>query len=318
VPLVKVLDFGLSKAIESVSDDASFRYSTEAMRIMGSARYMSPEQATGSPDVDHRTDIWSIGAVLYELVAGVPAFAAPTRSESLAKVLAQEPPPLSSVRPDVDVPPELEATISRCLQKPADLRFASIQDLVEALAPHAPRWAMSNVARVRASRGLSVAPDVGFDAAARALRASEMTTRLARPSRPRWRLRLLVASVAVVALAGGIRRLIPPGRAAATGAVPSAPPVAATAPAPAPVVVVSASVVAPVAEPAADQRFAPAPVSGSGTRTSSPTTPPAPRRPATLRARARRSEPAVRAGAPVGNVRNAAPPPPIDPLEGRR
>jgi len=152
-PLIKVLDFGLAKLltgeldqVASSSDETASSYSTEPLRIMGSARYMSPEQVRGLQTTDARTDIWSMGTILYELLSATPAFSAPSRPESLVKVLSHDPPPLSSLVPDVPV--EVEAAIRRCLQKIPELRFAAVSDLVAALARFAPSWAEPNVVRV--------------------------------------------------------------------------------------------------------------------------------------------------------------------------
>jgi len=96
----QVLDFGLAKLltgeldqVASSSDETASSYSTEPLRIMGSARYMSPEQVRGLQTTDARSDIWSMGTILYELLSATPAFSAPSRPESLVKVLSHDPPP---------------------------------------------------------------------------------------------------------------------------------------------------------------------------------------------------------------------------------
>ena len=132
--IVKVLDFGLAKLTEEfveseVSDpDASTRmiFRTEPSVIMGTMRYMSPEQARGLP-VDARTDIWSAGVVLYEMIAHHPPFSGPTTSDLLVSILDREPASLTESVPDT--PPELLRIIKRTLTKDREKRYQSIKDL---------------------------------------------------------------------------------------------------------------------------------------------------------------------------------------------
>ena len=132
--IVKVLDFGLAKLTEefiesqSSDPDASTQMflRTEPSMIMGTMRYMSPEQARGLP-VDARTDIWSTGVVLYELIAHQPPFAGPTTSDVLVSILDREPPLLTDSVPDT--PPELLRIIRKTLTKDREKRYQSIKDL---------------------------------------------------------------------------------------------------------------------------------------------------------------------------------------------
>ncbi|HET9263280.1 MAG TPA: protein kinase [Vicinamibacterales bacterium] len=129
---VKVLDFGLAKlAGPPDSDWASTRSAlvrTAEGTIVGTVAYMSPEQAQGKP-VDARSDVFSFGAVLYEMVTGRPAFRGDTRISTLAAVINQDPPPAGP-----DVPRDLERIIVRCLRKDPDRRFHHVIDLKVALA----------------------------------------------------------------------------------------------------------------------------------------------------------------------------------------
>jgi serine/threonine-protein kinase len=132
--LVKILDFGLAKAV-SVSDaagdtEAPTAGATRPGWIVGTAGYMSPEQARGAA-ADHRSDIFSFGAILYEMLAGERAFRRETDVESLVAVMRDAPPPLS--RPDRPVPPELEDLVLHCLEKRPEERFQSARDLAFAL-----------------------------------------------------------------------------------------------------------------------------------------------------------------------------------------
>jgi serine/threonine protein kinase len=136
-PLIKVLDFGISKSVGS-GDDPTFQANLTSTRsVMGSPAYMSPEQVRDAKKVDHRTDIWSLGVILYELLAGEPAFEADTLPGVAAAIAADTPRPLRAARPDV--PPELEAIVVRCLEKDPNRRFQSVTELVNALEAFAPQ-----------------------------------------------------------------------------------------------------------------------------------------------------------------------------------
>src|SRR5262252_3026773 len=99
-PLVKVLDFGISKAATAAGSVAL----TATAAFMGSPLYMSPEQVRSARDVDARTDIWSLGVVLHELLTGVPVYRAETASAVMAMIAADPPVPVRAVRPDVPAP----------------------------------------------------------------------------------------------------------------------------------------------------------------------------------------------------------------------
>jgi serine/threonine-protein kinase len=128
-PMVKVLDFGISKALHST--EPGQMQMTASAAIMGSPQYMSPEQIRSSKNVDARADVWALGTILHELCAGVPAYVADTVPGLLAMIVADSPPALCAFRPDA--PPELEASILRCLQKDRDQRFANVAELARAL-----------------------------------------------------------------------------------------------------------------------------------------------------------------------------------------
>ena len=128
-PFVKVLDFGISKAASQ--DDGL----TATGEILGSPRFMAPEQMRKAKDVDTRADIWAIGAVMYELLTDRAAFEAETVAELLVLILQEDPEPLSRLRPEL--PPGLVAVVERCLQKDAEDRFANVAELAMALEPFA-------------------------------------------------------------------------------------------------------------------------------------------------------------------------------------
>ncbi|HEY0323233.1 MAG TPA: protein kinase [Pyrinomonadaceae bacterium] len=129
--LVKVLDFGLVKldAQEAVDSEAATHaiIKTSSGIIMGTAAYMSPEQARGL-SVDARTDIWSLGCVLYEMVTGQSPFAGPTSGDTIVKILEHEPPSLSEAMPDAPV--ELQRIIRKALRKDREERYQSVKDLL--------------------------------------------------------------------------------------------------------------------------------------------------------------------------------------------
>ena len=124
---VKILDFGLAKLTQPADDaarDAAPGTETGPGMVMGTAGYMSPEQVRGET-VDHRSDIFSFGAVLYEMVTGHPAFVRKTAAETIAAILKEDPPELSSAT----IPPALVRIVTHCLEKAREARFQSARDL---------------------------------------------------------------------------------------------------------------------------------------------------------------------------------------------
>jgi serine/threonine protein kinase len=283
-PLVKVLDFGVSK-LRTEDDPAS--PTTRTGTIMGSPLYMPPEQARSSKDVDHRADIWALGAVLYKLLSRQPPFNADNVADLFVKILYEPHPPLSSV---CTSPPELDAVIDRCLAKKPEERFQGLGDLAVALGPFAsPDGArlVNSVLRLsgdaRATRagqraslpGDSEVPSNTTVPIAHAISASVgggtqhslAVTGQRKPSKTPW---LLGAAGAVVLLAGASALIVASAShrnaSSNAGLPPSAvaPPAASDAPPP---------------EPAASETKAPevAPtVSASATPEASASAPPSP------------------------------------------
>src|SRR4051812_6710057 len=143
---IKVLDFGISKVIPMAGSSGSEASMTRTSAVMGSPLYMSPEQMASSRDVDGRTDIWALGAILYELVAGRPPFNADSLPQLCTLILNGQFVPLREVRPGL--PPGLEAVIRRCLEKDSSRRYPNISELANALAEFAPKRARLSIERV--------------------------------------------------------------------------------------------------------------------------------------------------------------------------
>jgi eukaryotic-like serine/threonine-protein kinase len=127
---VKVLDFGLAKLVEQSAESGIDETDTMPGLLMGTVKYMSPEQARGL-SLDARSDIFSLGVVIYEMLAGRMPFEGATNSDVIAALLKEEPPPLSQYVPEVPI--ELEHIVSKALTKNRAERYQAISDLLAAL-----------------------------------------------------------------------------------------------------------------------------------------------------------------------------------------
>jgi serine/threonine protein kinase len=127
--VIKVLDFGLAKRLPDDTKEPSA--DTSAHTLAGAPHYMSPEQVRSAADVDERTDIWSLGATLYQLVTGFPPFMGNNLFVLCARILDGEPEPLARRRPDA--PESFDDLVRCCLQKDPANRFRTIDELVIAL-----------------------------------------------------------------------------------------------------------------------------------------------------------------------------------------
>jgi serine/threonine protein kinase len=131
---VKILDFGLAKLTQpresSKFGASTLTEGTEPGLVLGTVGYMSPEQVRGGR-VDHHTDIFAFGAILYEMLAGNRAFQKPTSAETMAAILNADPPAISQVLPNA--PLALQRVVHRCLEKKPEARFQSASDLAFAL-----------------------------------------------------------------------------------------------------------------------------------------------------------------------------------------
>ncbi|MET0792334.1 MAG: serine/threonine-protein kinase [Polyangiaceae bacterium] len=144
---IKVLDFGISKTISLGRSGASM---TRTAVMVGSPMYMSPQQIRSARDVDAQGDIWALGVILYELLAGVPPFDGENLAELVNRIISEAPPSIRSYRPEV--PEALEQVILRCLARELDVRFATIAELAQALLPFAPRRAVASIERISGVR----------------------------------------------------------------------------------------------------------------------------------------------------------------------
>lgn len=137
--VLKVLDFGISKEVSTPlrSVNRIARTSlTSAGDPVGSPYYMAPEQMRASPDIDARADIWSLGAILFEMLTGQCPFEGDTMTEVCGKVLAEAPPSLGSLANGAAS--ELDAVIARCLEKDPNLRYQTVTEFAQALRAWRP------------------------------------------------------------------------------------------------------------------------------------------------------------------------------------
>lgn len=208
--LVKVLDFGISKISPGSDDTAAGLLPSDASitapgAIVGSPLYMSPEQLQNAKRVDTRTDIWSLGVVLHELLTGRRPFEADTFMAIGAKIAAGAPAELRDGCPEA--PAGLVAVVRRCLEKDPASRFASIAELARALEPYAPAGSRLSIDRITRIVG----------AAAPAERA---------PGAPPLRRGLLVVGASAALVLGvvllGVWRAPPTDAGAATSTAPLA------------------------------------------------------------------------------------------------
>ena len=147
---VKVLDFGIAKMTRDAEparhDDWSVEPRTAVGSVIGSGPYMSPEQIAGG-HVDPRSDVFSLGIVIYQMGTGQLPFSGATREEMMEGILHAAPEPIT--RLNSDIPSELERITFKCLEKSADARYQSARELLTEL------WALKRQLDARASAGFS-------------------------------------------------------------------------------------------------------------------------------------------------------------------
>jgi serine/threonine protein kinase len=176
---VKVLDFGIAKIQHRDGSDATVK--TKTGLIMGSPAYMSPEQCRDSSDVDHRSDIYAMGVLVYEMLSGLPPFVAKSSAEVLVLQLSAAPPPLRSQCPEV--PEHVEQTVLRALSKSRDDRYDRADYFIGALLGTYPattsQGSASSPATELASQAAAGAPSSGSNAFLGSGQAPPMQARVA-------------------------------------------------------------------------------------------------------------------------------------------
>jgi len=219
---LKILDFGIAKLTgKTASDGPTFEVAaTEPGMVLGTVGYMSPEQVRGEA-VDQRSDLFSLGAIFYEMLTGVRAFKRNSGIETLSAILKEDPPDLTEVVPNI--PPQLERLVRRCLEKDREARFQSARDLsfnLEMLATMSTSHTIPSVTRPSMTGPISSTAQTAITGAAgsqsggsqsatveglRARRPSEATVRQpARPlTKPKRRTSpALIAALFLVSIAG--------------------------------------------------------------------------------------------------------------------
>src|SRR5262245_30284534 len=225
---VKVVDFGISKAVKPGGDEGGEGYRlTHTGLLLGTPLYMSPEQARGEEDLDHRVDIWALGVLLYECLTGEVPFRANNYLGIISQVLTHEPTPPSKLRPELGISDAVETVVMRAMEKDRTRRYQTMAELEHDL-----------------ERLIAGDQNVGF-----VPRVTGTGTAASAAPR-RWPL-LVAAGVAVVAAAAVVAWPSKPAPVVAPTPVvqtpPPAPPVAAPPPA---AVAAPPAVVAPPAPPA--------------------------------------------------------------------
>lgn len=146
-PCIKVLDFGISKVSQESDGLQEPSLVTRAHAVMGSPFYMPPEQMLSSANVDARSDIWSLGVTLYEILTKALPFAADSPAAVCRRIMGDAPTPLRRLSPSF--PEALEEVINRCLQKRAEHRFGNITDFAVRLGEFAPAHCQHAVEKIR-------------------------------------------------------------------------------------------------------------------------------------------------------------------------
>ncbi len=131
---VKIVDFGIAKIID-VAENSQLRKLTRAGSVFGTPEYMSPEQASGSTDVDHRADIYALGILVYELIVGTLPIKGENLQQTIAMQILQPPPSLPAKRPDGSLVPEgVRDIVNQALVKDRNLRLLSIRKFMDAFS----------------------------------------------------------------------------------------------------------------------------------------------------------------------------------------
>ena len=175
--VIKILDFGIAKVKMEEQQSTESAGLTKEGSLLGSPLYVSPEQARGKKEIDHRTDIWSLGAVLYQMLAGRTPYQHATALGELILMICTEPPP-----PIQDhagwVAPEIAEIVHHCLQFEQADRYQTAQELFEAIRPHLPYgWTIHEdmLVSLEDSQQLEMAPRLPFSVPPPAMLSAQTT-----------------------------------------------------------------------------------------------------------------------------------------------
>ena len=168
--LVKVLDFGLVKSFLPENKDLTETELTQAGVLLGSPMYMAPEQARNHSDP--RSDIYSLGVVFYQMLTGKPPFTGREAIDVIMKHINEPPPPLNSIAPSADIPPDVETIVFKCLAKKPAQRYQSMDEVIEAIRLAGANAGLSGIfsrpgSVVMSQPGFRTNPDSGFTTAER-------------------------------------------------------------------------------------------------------------------------------------------------------
>jgi serine/threonine protein kinase len=218
--IVKVIDFGISKVTGSTESGGLTTTST----LLGSPFYMSPEQLWSARTVDARSDVWSLGVALFELLTRETPFGAPTMPQLVAEILGK--PPRSAVTLRPDLPRALETVILRCLEKEPQKRYRDVSELAAALVPFGSESAAALAARV--SRVLGAIHPLAETVSERTVETTSQDPSWGRTAREQTRSRTrlvaaLGAGVAGMALAGAVLLFLGQGERRGAPGAPLAP-----------------------------------------------------------------------------------------------
>jgi serine/threonine protein kinase len=242
-PLVKILDFGVAKIL--ASPDGAQSVKTRTGSLMGTPLYMSPEQCKGAGTLDHRTDIYSLGVMLFEMLAGRPPFVAEGVGELFAKHMLEEAPPLLDFAPNT--PPHMAAAVMKALCKEPRDRFQSMDEFRKALVGEVKLTVPVRSTAIRSSSVSSTQTLSPKTATTLSSASSEIDDALRPASGRNWK---VMAALGVAAAIGGIALLVVPKSHDKPASIPQA-----ALPAPPPPVVAPPPPVAPPVAKTVTLRF---------------------------------------------------------------